>query len=151
MPVLKNPRHERFAQGICKGKSQHEAYLYAGYTNTGDQKDARSNGAHLAKKPEIAARIAEIQERQAKRVGITVDAILEELQDMLLLAKRTKQASAGVGAILAKAKILGLVTEKIETGVTVRKPSASPTDKKQMTVEEWHEKYAPRPPDQPLQ
>ena len=38
---------------------------------------------------------------------------------MLLLAKRTKQASAGVGAILAKAKILGLVTEKIESGVTV--------------------------------
>lgn len=143
MPVLKKARYERYAQAIAKGKSQHDAYIYAGYAPDQQSKDVRSNAGVLARKPEIAARIQELQERQAKRVGITVDTLLEELQDMLNLARRVKQPSAGVGAILAKGKLLGLITDKVEFDGTIRKPSREATDKKQMSLEEWQAKFTP--------
>lgn len=143
MPILKNARYERFAQAIAKGKSQHEAYVYAGYSASEKAKDTRSNAATLAGRPEVKARIEELLERQAKRVGITVDKLLEELQDMLNLAKRVKQPAAGVGAILAKGKLLGLITDKVENDVVVRKPSREPTEQGEMTMSEWADKFAP--------
>jgi hypothetical protein len=143
MPGLRNPRYERFAQGIAKGKSQHDAYIYAGYAPNQKAKDVRSNAGVLARKPEIAARVAELQEGQAKRIGITVDDLLVELQDMLALAKRVKQPSAGVGAILAKGKLLGLIVDKAEIEGTVRKPARRPTTETTMTMDQWKDKFAP--------
>jgi len=151
MPVLSNPRYERFAQGVAKGKSQHEAYVYAGYPKQQDPVNLRSSASTVARRPEVAARIQELQDKQAKRIGVTVDQLLEELQLFANLARQIKQPSAGVGAVLAKAKLLGLITDKVEIGANVRKPAKAPTDAKQMTLAEWHEKFSPRPPDQPLQ
>lgn len=147
MPVLVNPRHERFAQGIAKGKSQHEAYIYAGFAPNQAPKDCRSNAGVLARRPEVAARIAELLAKQAKRVGITVDALLEELQDMLSLAKRVKHPAAGVGAILAKGKLLGLITDKTEAEINFRKPVRRPGAETEMSMDEWQKKFAPKPPE----
>jgi len=143
MPILHNARYERFAQGIAKGKSQHEAYLYAGYAPGADPKDVRSNAGKLARKPEVAARVEELQHKQAARIGATVDDLLFELNGMLQLAKRTKQPSAGVGAIVAKAKLLGLITDKVEVEGNLRKPARRPTAETEMSIAEWKEKFAP--------
>lgn len=140
---LRNPRYERFAQGIAKGKSQHDAYIYAGYAPNQKAKDVRSNAGNLARRPEIAARVAELQAKQAQRIGITVDDLLVELQEMLSLAKRVKNPSAGVGAILAKGKLLGLITDKVETADAVRKPARRPTEETRMTMDEWKDTFAP--------
>ena len=144
MPVLTNPRHERFAQGVAKGRSQGEAYVYAGYSKQAAGNDTRANATRIAKRPEVAARIVELQERQANRIGVTVDDLVGELNDMLKLAKRCKQPSAGVGAVLAKGKLLGLIVDKAELDATVRKPSKVPTDKTEMTMDEWAAKFSPR-------
>jgi hypothetical protein len=146
MPVLKNPRHERFAQGVCKGMSQTDAYLYAGYAPLKEAKDTRSSAAALAKNAGVSGRIEEIQAAQAARVGITVDTLLMELQEMLVLAKRIKQPSAGVGAILAKGKLLGLITDKVETNDVTRKPARRPTTQTSMSIDEWKDKFAPDEP-----
>lgn len=151
MPVLPNPRYERFAQGVAKGKSQHDAYIYAGYSAGKAAKDVRSNAGTLARKPEVAARIAELQDGQAKRIGVTVDHLVAELDDMLRLAKRVKHPAAGVGAILAKGKLLGLIVDKAEVDATIRKPAREATDQQQMTMDEWKAKFAPRLPGEPLQ
>jgi len=147
VPVLSNPRHERFAQGIAKGKSQHDAYIYAGYKGlTGAKnrdKDCRSNAGHLARTPQIAARIAELLERQAKRVDVTVDGLLVELNGMLMLAKRVKAPGAGVSAIVAKAKLLGLITDKVDTSVNFRKPARQPTAETQLSLDDWKAKFFP--------
>lgn len=143
MPVLSNPRYERFAQGIAKGKSQHEAYIYAGYGKGSQAKDVRSNAGTMARRPEVAARIAELQDNQARRIGITIDDLVAELDDMLKLAKRVKHPAAGVGAVLAKGKLLGLIVDRAEIEGTIRKPARSATDRKQMTMAEWQEKFAP--------
>ena len=149
MPVLANARYERFAQGIAKGKSQHDSYIYAGFGDKNDgsgksePKDVRSNAGTLARKPEVAKRIQELVTAQAKRVGISVDDLLVELNEMLILAKRCKQPAAGVGAIIAKGKLLGLITDKVETDTVIRKPSRSSTAERTMSMDEWKKKFAP--------
>lgn len=70
MPVLLNPKHERFAQEAASGKNASEAYEVAGYSRN------RGNAAALRKTEEIQTRIAEIlEERNAMHsaaVGVAV-------------------------------------------------------------------------------
>ena len=73
MPVLKNAKHEAFAQAIAKGKTLEESYAYAGFN------PHRPNAHRLRTQEHVARRILEIQERAARRSGITLDRITEEL------------------------------------------------------------------------
>jgi phage terminase small subunit len=57
MPALKNPKHEKFAQGLAQGLSQLEAYSSAGYN------PHAPNACSLAAKPSIVERVAELQNK----------------------------------------------------------------------------------------
>jgi hypothetical protein len=58
VPVLKDAKHERFAQELAKGKSQAEAYVAAGY------KPSRSAATRLAalRERSLAATLADLVE-----------------------------------------------------------------------------------------
>lgn len=73
MGVLQNPRHERFAQELAKGKSATEAYETAGY------KGDRTAASRLSTNVNIQARVEEILQRGAARAEITVEKVLREL------------------------------------------------------------------------
>lgn len=88
MPVLKNPRHEKFALLLAEGKSQLEAYTLAGF------KPHRGNASKLASENIIVERVAELQQRVAAihqeateiairtvvdRYAITKEKVLDEL------------------------------------------------------------------------
>lgn len=113
MPALKNPKHERFAQELAKGKSQIEAYEAAGY------RPNPSAASRLSDDVNICERVAEITERGAIRAEITVASLLEELEEarMAALGAETPQSSAAVSASMSKAKLLGLVVDKAEAKV----------------------------------
>jgi phage terminase small subunit len=84
MPILRNARHERFAQELAAGKTASEAYVLAGYKpNTG-------NAAALKGKQRISKRVDEILakrerveqeglERAIERSAISKESVLEEL------------------------------------------------------------------------
>jgi phage terminase small subunit len=57
--ILKNQRHELFAQGIVSGKSATKAYIAAGYSKNG----AGQSAEKLLKNTEISARITELSSR----------------------------------------------------------------------------------------
>ena len=77
MPTLTNHRHELFAQGLAKGKTQEQAYIDAGY----EAKGARTNSARVMIANDcIAIRIAELQERGAIRVELTLADIIQEIE-----------------------------------------------------------------------
>lgn len=120
MPALTNPRHERFAQELAKGKTADSAYVEAGY------KANRHNAAALARQEHISTRVAEITERGAVRAEITVASILEELEQarVAALGAETPQSSAAVSASMSKAKLLGLVVDKSESKVTLSQEDA---------------------------
>lgn len=73
MPVLRNVRHELFAQALARQLTAEAAYIEAGFS------PGRGNATRLKQKDSIIKRVAEIQERAAKRSNITLDKITEEL------------------------------------------------------------------------
>lgn len=55
MARLGNAKHEQFAQLVASGTPQGQAYVQAGY------KASAPHASHLAKRPDVAKRIAELQ------------------------------------------------------------------------------------------
>ena len=87
--VLRNPRHERFAQELATGKTADLAYVLAGY------RENRSNAARLNASQNIQKRIAEIQSMGAELAAITVEALIAEAE-----SARSKAMSEKGGAAL---------------------------------------------------
>jgi hypothetical protein len=77
MPMLTNNRHELFAQAIAAGKSHYEAYESAGFTAKGAT--ASACATRLLKDAKVAARVAELQQKNAQTVGLTKQWVLEKL------------------------------------------------------------------------
>lgn len=73
MTILKNPKHEAFAQGLALGKTADDAYASAGF------KPNRGNATRLKANESITARIEEILSRGAERAEVSVARIVEEL------------------------------------------------------------------------
>lgn len=109
MPALDNPKHERFAQLLAKGKTQTEAYVEAGY------KADDGNAARLTGNDKVQARVAEIQERAATRVEVSVASLTANL---LRIAQKAEKLSEAPGLSVARAaqmdvaKLNGLVIDK---------------------------------------
>ena len=74
MGVLKNIKHEKFAQGIALGKLQDAAYVDAGY------KSNPPNATRLIRNDKVKARIAELAEGAAKRSAKTLDDVLAQYE-----------------------------------------------------------------------
>lgn len=108
MPVLDNPKHERFAQELAKGKTATEAYVLAGY------KSNDGNAATLKGNQRVLDRVAELQDRGAMRAEITVASLLEEAATIQAAALKDGQHSAAVAALTAKAKLAGLWVDRSE-------------------------------------
>lgn len=75
MPILPNSRHEVFAQQIAKGSSQSCAYVAAGYK----EETRAANASALIRKPNVAARIAELRQRSVDKADITRAEIIQIL------------------------------------------------------------------------
>ncbi len=78
MPILKNPKHELFAQELAKGSTADKAYTAAGYTpNPGNATRMKLNEA-------IKGRIAEILDKGLGKTVATIERIAEEMQRIAL-------------------------------------------------------------------
>lgn len=108
MPILRNARHEKFAQALAKGKNATEAYADAGY------KGDRTAASRLSTNVNVAQRVAELQGRAARKAEVTMESLLSELEEARTLAIAEKQTSAAVSATMGKAKLTGLIVEKRE-------------------------------------
>lgn len=58
--LLRNPKHDRFAQELAKGKTLEEAHRVAGYSGN------RKTGSQLRQRPDISGRVAEILAAQER-------------------------------------------------------------------------------------
>lgn len=109
MPALSNAKHERFAQGLAKGKTADEAYAEAGYSPD------RGNASRLTAKDNVARRVAELQERAAVRTEVTVADLTSRLLAIAKKGEETSEApmlSVARAAIMDAAKLNGLVLDK---------------------------------------
>ncbi|MBV8593758.1 MAG: hypothetical protein JOZ27_05610 [Caulobacteraceae bacterium] len=113
MPFLIDYRHEAFAEFRARGETLDDAYELAGYER------GRGHGARLAAKPEIAARIAELEaelkiEREnleAEREALCGADLKQTLLTMLRLAKASEMV--GTPAALKEAAELAMAAHKL--------------------------------------
>jgi hypothetical protein len=110
MPILENPRHELFAQELATGKSASEAYALAGF------KPSRKNASRLRAKEDVGRRVQELQAVAARSTAITIESICAELDQANQVAMERGQAAAMVSASTLRAKLGGLMVEKVEIG-----------------------------------
>jgi phage terminase small subunit len=141
MPVLSNPKHERFAQELARGKTADEAYRLAGF------KPNRGNAATLKAKQSISDRVRELQERVAERVvektALTKEWVLESLRENYERAMQQKRArnddGEEVGDFTYQGNVANRALELIgkEIGMFVdRKEVGKPGDFAGMTDDE---------------
>lgn len=141
MPILRNPRHERFAQAIAKGLSGKSAYIEAGFIACDNA--AEVNAARLLRNAQVKSRLVELQSGHAQRTAVTVEGIVCELEEARLAALAHKQLAAAVAASLGKAKLLGLIVDRAEVEQTLRRPMREPSEVQQMSLEEWERRFKP--------
>ena len=110
MAPLRNQRHEAFCLALFENKSATEAYVLAGF------KPSRQNAARLTTKDDIRARVAELQAQAAVDSKVTVESICRELDEANMVAKAKGQAAAMVSAATLRAKLAGLMVERVEVG-----------------------------------
>ena len=114
MPILKNSRHERFAQEIAKGKSADEAYALSG------NKPHRGNASRLRTKESVRRRIKELQAQGAEKAGVTVERIITEMAKAAFgAAQDAPRWSDNLGALEKLGKHLGMFKEQIEARHTI--------------------------------
>lgn len=82
--MLRNIRHERFAQGIAKGLPATQAYIQAGYKARG--KSAGNAASRLLENVGVKSRLAELARKLAKPAIADAD----EIQQFLTTAMRGK-------------------------------------------------------------
>jgi hypothetical protein len=112
VPILKNHKHELFAQSLAKGETATKAYEIAGF------KPSRKNASRLRAKEDIAGRVGEIQSVAAQSAEITLAGVLRELDQAIEIARTKGQANAMVSAASLRSRLGGLLVDKQEVRLT---------------------------------
>jgi len=113
VPILKNQRWEIFAQEIAKGETASKAYQTAGF------RPSRKNASRLRAREDVGARVHELQLAAARSTEITIASVCRELDDAVAVAKSRGQANAMVSATGLRAKLAGLMVERVEVTASI--------------------------------
>ena len=104
--VLKDPRHEAFAQARAEGLPAYKAWLQAGYK--GSTQVAMSSSSRLLRNVEVQNRLRALIEQLADTMMVTKESLLAEYEQARSLAHELGQASAAIAAVAAKQRLVGL-------------------------------------------
>lgn len=100
MPVLKNARHEAFAQALAKGMTATDAYAEAGY------KGDRTAASRLSTNVNVSQRVSEIKNRVAEKAEWTAADRLSALKT-IFDSHAEKDARVAISAIAEANKMQG--------------------------------------------
>jgi hypothetical protein len=118
MGVLRNVKHERFAQNIATSArtkwSNGRCYSEAGFKT--DDRSADACAARLLTKANVSARIEELLTPTVRKTRATIDSLSQQFDQVFEGAVAAEQFGAAGNAAGLKAKLLGFMREKIEFG-----------------------------------
>lgn len=109
-------KQETFAQAYVEEGNASEAYRRA-YSVKGKSANAVSvEACRLLENPKVALRIDELKAEHQERHNVTVDSLLQELEEARTTAQTSEkpQTAAMVSATMGKARILGLDKQVLE-------------------------------------
>ncbi len=101
-------KQEHFAKAYIETGNASEAYRIAYDADKMKAETIHRKANELISNGKITARIEEMQKEHQERHKITVDNLVDQLEEALQLAKTNGNANAMIAAIMGKAKLLGL-------------------------------------------
>ena len=107
-------KQEKFCNLYIELGNTSEAYRQRYDCSRMKDETINERSSRLVKEYKISARIKELQAKHAARHNITVDSLIDELEEARELGRKTEKAAAMVSATMGKAKLLGLVVDKGE-------------------------------------
>jgi len=108
------PKQEGFCLSYIETGNASEAYRRNYSTSKMSETTVCNEAFKLLKHPDITPRLEQLQQALSKRHNITVDTVTDELNEAIQVAKKDIKPSAMIAAIMGKAKLHGLLTDKVE-------------------------------------
>jgi hypothetical protein len=112
MPVLHNPRHEKFSQLVASGLKPTEAYVSLGYSKAGAPQSANN----LLKRTDVGERVKEIQslaaQSSAEAVILNRERVLNRLSQLSHEAQQKGQYSAAARCEELIGKAIGMFDDR---------------------------------------
>ena len=107
-------KREGFVREVATGATLADAYR-AHYDVRPDTKPETvwSNASRIMADSKVTARLAEIQQQAASRTIVTIQSITAELDEARAVAIKLEQSTAMTAASLGKAKVNGLLVDKL--------------------------------------
>jgi hypothetical protein len=120
--ALENSKHEQFCQVWLETGNKSEAYRKS-HPNSLKWKDdtVHNKASALSRQAQVLARYEQLQEDTVKAHGVTIESLIEELNEarQAALTADTPQSSAAITATMSKAKLVGLDVHKSEQTIKV--------------------------------
>ncbi len=104
------PKQERFCREFLVDLNGTKASVRAGYS----ERSAHVTASRLLTNTKVAARVAELQAETAKRLEVTVDSVMADLETLCQGAVETKQFGPAVRAKELQGKRLGMFVDRHE-------------------------------------
>lgn len=108
------PKQEAFTLAYIETGNASEAYRRAYNAENMSEKVIHNKASGLLKRGDIRVRVEALQKHHQQRHAVTVDSLTNELIEDRELAHKNEQASAAIAATMGKAKLHGLLKDKIE-------------------------------------
>ena len=134
MPILPDPRQEKFAELYAQGKMAVEAYVQAGY------KPNASHACRMRDKRHVTRRIEELMSEGAAVAAVTLQSLIADAARLQNSAEKAGMFAAAITALIAKAKLAGFWVERSDNNNVHYYISDAP-----MSCEEWKAKYVDNP------
>ena len=112
-------KQEGFILDAFKGISLAQSYRNNYNTENMLEKSVWELASREMAKVKVTSRLAELQMEAAERSQVTVESITKELEEARKVAKDEKQGAAMTGASMGKAKVNGLLVDKVDASLTV--------------------------------
>ena len=136
MPVLKNARHERFAQLLAEGKAPSKAYEEAG--------DSPDSEAACRLSAKVSRRVSQLLAKAANKVVINLETLTEMFIEDRQAAHKHAQIAAAVSAGEKSGRLYGMFIERAEiTGKNGAPLIASPLEEIEQRLQSLSERQKP--------
>ena len=110
------PKQEAFALKYVECGNASEAYRHAYDAENSKPEAVWVNASKTLANAKVALRVMELQQAAQERTMVTIESLTAELDEDRILARNEGQPSAAISAVMGKAKLHGLLTDKVDHG-----------------------------------
>ena len=122
------PKQDAFSRKYIECSNASEAYRHAYNAEKMCDEAIWVEACRVLAGPKVSLRVYELQQLAQERTLVTVESITKELEQARLMGEQTEQSSAMTAASMGKAKVNGLLMDKVDHSGDLKIVLASDVD-----------------------